>query len=105
MDSIRTIKKTEKIHEADFLMLGQSAPLSFYLRTDRGDEVVEKDDRYVLFCKSADPVEVHTVYKRNLLTCSERVRVIEVSAPGESALDKHLESLRQEQTRPVNSAA
>lgn len=105
MDDVRVIKKTEKIHEVDFLVLGQPTPLSFNLRIDRGDAVVEKNDRYEVTCKSADPVEFHTIYKRNLLARSDRIRVIEVPEPGESALDKHLESLRQEQTRSAVPAA
>lgn len=105
MDNVRTVKKTEQVHEVDFLMLGTQAPFSYNLREAQGDEVKELADCFVVLKKSITPPEMFTVYKHNLLVRSDRVLTIEIVPPGESALDKHLESLRQEQTHPANSAA
>lgn len=98
IDNVRTVKKTQKIHEVEFMMLGYSAPSTFYLLLDQGDSINELPDRFEIVRKSADPVEFRTVFKQNLLEKADRIRIVEIPEPGESALDKHLEQLRQEQS-------
>ena len=103
MDDVRIIRKTQQIHEVDFMMLGTAASFSFNLLTEQGDEVKELNDCFVVLKKSTTPSEVFTIYKRNLLVRSDRIKTVDIIPPGESALDKHLEFLKTEQTRPVSA--
>ena len=99
IDAVRTVPKTKQVQELDFVFIGDPRPFQLTLDVGAGDDLRQQGNALVVHLRSKGD-EIIEINRDNLLFYSSRIRTVELPAPGESAIEKHLESLRQEQTAP-----